>query len=343
MELQKYIEIVLQSEKEAYSRNGRRGGGLGSFNIGLQSVPNNGWTNVGSVKQYLSDTSDQNFIKSENAQILLKLYSTLDKEKRKEFESILLEYIEKESNYRDIGYLICFVFIRLGKIIPVVKKATKNLKGDTANAYSNLLHMINLVVAREYSYFSFSTLSDLSELLKEDEEAKSATLSTLREASKHRISSGLEEGENQDITNDMVFLTQFFQTNFIDEDVSNLIKHIQDLFIKSEFDSITYATCIDRVRVFISTVTRIVAVEKSKTTEKVLKNDKDDKSYREYLSNNNIITKEELKLLSAFYGLCSNNGSHIARTNKETARLVKNIGFEIAIHLLNYVKKDYEK
>lgn len=339
MELQKHIGIILQSEMEAYSRNGRRGGGLGSFNVGLQSVPNNGWTSVGSVKQYLFDTPDQDFIKSENAQILLKLYSTLNKEKQKEFESILLKYIEKESEYRDVGYLICFIFIRLGKVIPIVKKAIEDLKGDAANAYSNLLHIINLVIAREYSYFSFSTLSDLSELLKEDEEAKFAVLSTLREASKRRISSDLEEGENQDITNDMVFLTQFFQTNFINEDVSNLIKHIQDLFVKSEFDSVIYATCIDRVRVFISTVTRIVAVEKSKTTEKILQNGKDDKVYSQYLRDNNIITKEELKLLVAFYSLCSSNGSHIARTNKETARLVKNIGFEIAIHLLNYIKK----
>ena len=199
MELQKYIEIILQSEKEAYSRNGRRSGGLGSFNIGLQSIPNNGWTAVGSIKKYLFDTSDQDFIKSENAQILLKLYSTLDVEKQKEFESILLKYIEKESEYRDIGYLICFIFIRLGKVIVVTKKAIKDLKGDATNSYSNLLHIINLVIAREYSYFSFSTLSDLSELLKEDEEAKFAVLSTLREASKYRISD-LEEGENQEET-----------------------------------------------------------------------------------------------------------------------------------------------
>ena len=340
MEIQKHIEIILQSEEEAYSRNGRCGGGLGSFNIGLQSVPNKGWTNVGSVKQYLFNTPDQNFIKSENAQILLKLYSTLNKEKREEFESILLEYVEKENKYCDTSYLICFVFIRLGKVVPVVKKAIKNLRGDTANAYSNLLHIINLVIAREYSYFRLSTLSDLNELLKEDKEAKFAVLSTLREASKYKISSGLEDGENQDINDDMVFLSQFFQTNFINEDVSNLIKHIQDLFIEGEFDSTKCATCVDRVRVFISTVTRLVAIEKSKTTKKILQSGRNDKDYSKYLRDNNIITQEELNLLIAFYSMCSNNGSHISRTDKETARLVKNIGFEAAVYLLNYLKKD---
>ncbi|MAZ29844.1 hypothetical protein CL655_01010 [bacterium] len=69
MELQKRIDIILQSEKSAYSQNGRIRGGLGSFNVGLQSVPNGGWTAQGAVKQYLFDTSDQDFIKSENAQI----------------------------------------------------------------------------------------------------------------------------------------------------------------------------------------------------------------------------------------------------------------------------------
>jgi len=340
MELQKRIEIILQSEKNSYSQNGRIRGGLGSFNIGLQSVPNGGWTNEGSVKQYLFDTSDQDFIKSENAQILLKLYSSLNKEKRVEFELILLTYITKENEYRDVGYLICFIFIRLGKIISVVTKAVKDLRGDDNNAYSNLLHLVNLVIAREYNYFSFSTLTDLSELLKDDKEAEFAVLATLREASKHKMSSELEDGENTEIAEDMVFLTQFFQTNFVDEDVSNLIKHIQDLFEKSEFDSVTHATCIDRVRVFISTVTKIVAIEKSKATKKILENGKDDKIYSKYLRDNNIITAEELGLLVAFYSLCSNNGSHISRATMETARLVKNMGFEIAILLLSYLKND---
>jgi len=184
-------------------------------------------------KQYLFNIPDQDFIKSENAQILLNLYSSLNKEKQKRFESILLEYIEKESEYRDVGYLICFIFIRLGKVITLVKKSIKNLKGDTVNAYSNLLHLINLVVAREYIYFSFSTLSSINELLKDDEEAKFAVLATLREASKYKISSGLEDRENKEVVNDMIYLTQFFQINFINENVSNLIKHIQDLFIKT--------------------------------------------------------------------------------------------------------------
>lgn len=340
MELQKRIELILQSEKDAYSQNGRTGGGLGSFNIGLQSLPNGGWTSRGSIKKYLFDTSDQDFIKSENAQILLKLYSTLLKEKKLEFESILLEHVTKESEYCDVAYLICFIFIRLGKTYEVIAKATNDLRGDNNHAYSNLLHLLKLVVAREYSYFSFSVLTSLGELLQDDEEAKFAVLSTLREASKHRVSAELESGENPEIIEDMVSLTQFFQTNFVDENVSNLIKHIQDLFEKNEFDGTTYATCIDRVRVFISTVTKIVAIEKSKNTSKILENGKDDKIYSKYLRDKNVITPEELDLLVAFYSLCSNSGSHISKANIETARLVKNMSFEIAILLLGYLKNN---
>jgi len=339
MDLDKKLKYILESELSAYSQNGRRSGGLGSFNVGLQSVPNNGWTNVGSITKYLFDDSNQNFISSENSNILLKFYSTLNSNEKILFEDLLLTFVDKKSEYKDIAYLICFIFIRLDKLEEVIEKAVKYLKGDDSNAYDNLLHMVKLVVAREYKYFSFDTLSSISEKLENDEEAIHALLPTLREACKQTFSQELDNDEGLDISKDMRNINNYFYSNFPDEDISNQIKKIEDLFEKGSFDNADYALCVDRVRVLIVSVTKLVAIEKSKLLGGKLWQNNDDKSHGKYLYDNKFLTESEHELLKAFYTVCSNNGSHLSRSTKEIARLVKNMGYEIILLLINYLNK----
>ena len=106
--LHKKINIVLDEETRAYSAKGRRGGGLGSMNIGLQSVPNNGWTTQGEIPQILFQKSDKTIISSPNAEILLKLFSSLDESGRKDFKIYLTSHLRKDSPYASIGYFIFF-------------------------------------------------------------------------------------------------------------------------------------------------------------------------------------------------------------------------------------------
>ena len=153
IDLTKRIKIILDSEWSAYKQNGRIRGGLGTFNINLQSVPNLGWTNEGSVTQYLFDEIDRDFIKSENANLILNLYSSLEEKERGEFENVLLNHLDREDYYKDVSYLVVFVFIRIGKLELAINKAFECLKGDSNNAYSNVLHMLKLVISREYSFF----------------------------------------------------------------------------------------------------------------------------------------------------------------------------------------------
>lgn len=53
--LQKRIIIVLDEEVHSYAAKGRIRGALGSMNIGLQSVPNSGWTMEGEIFHFLME------------------------------------------------------------------------------------------------------------------------------------------------------------------------------------------------------------------------------------------------------------------------------------------------
>lgn len=328
------LQLILDSELSAYNQNGRIRGGLGTFNVTLQSVPNLGWTTTGSVTQYLFDEVDKDFIQSENATLILKLYSSSDEIKRQEIEKMMLGCIDRQGDLKDVSYLIVFVFIRIGKFKIAIDKAFSDLKGDSNNAYSNMLHMLKLVISREYSFFNFKELSDVKELLKNDDEAGHALLPTLREACKKLIDQELNNQENIEVGMDMKNLITFFNVNFPDGGISNQIKHIEDLFKQGDFTQEAYATCVDRIRVLLVDVVKYLAIKKG------IKNpaNKDDRIFAKFLYDNQHITKDEHELIIAFYSLCSNNGSHISRTTKNTARLVKNMGFEIVAFLSSYAE-----
>ena len=169
-------------------------------------------------------------------------------------------------------------------------------------------------------------------MLSDDNEAKHALLPTLREACKRIIGQEASNQENTEIVSDMKNLVTFFNINFPEGNISNQIKHIEDLFKQGDFGQESYATCVDRVRVLIIEVVKYLAIQKG------IKNptEKNDKTFGNFLYDNKHITKEEYNLIISFYSLCSNNGSHISKTNKNTARLIKNMGLEIIALLSSY-------
>jgi len=54
------VDLILNEEKRAYAAHGRRVGGLGSLNVGLQGDPSLGGTAVGTVPSLLWDKATQN-------------------------------------------------------------------------------------------------------------------------------------------------------------------------------------------------------------------------------------------------------------------------------------------
>ena len=169
-ELQKKLDIILNEEKRAYAARGRGRGGLGSMNIGLQSVPNNGWTVEGEIPQLLWDKSDPTIISSPNATLLLKFLSSLNKDDRAIAVSYLIGNLRKDSTYASIAYFICFVLYRIGETVSALQFARRALSGDSVFGYSNMLGILSMVVSREYLHIDQNTYEDIKLLLMGDTE-----------------------------------------------------------------------------------------------------------------------------------------------------------------------------
>ncbi len=90
LEVNSHVQAALDEERRAYAARGRSIGALGSLNIGLQSLPNNGWTELGKVSEILFPNSDPGAISSPTATLLIKFYSALTEQERVYFRIFLL-------------------------------------------------------------------------------------------------------------------------------------------------------------------------------------------------------------------------------------------------------------
>lgn len=148
-ELRNNINLILNEELRSYQAKGRSTSSLGSFNIGLQSEPNQGWTTRGSVPTLLFDGGG-NPIESSNATTLLKFYRSLNNNGKQDFTTHLLSHLDRQSQYASIGYFTFFALHQAGETTSALKTAQENLAGDSVHGYSNVLAILSLTVAHEY-------------------------------------------------------------------------------------------------------------------------------------------------------------------------------------------------
>ena len=169
-DLRKKINVLLDEELRYYSVNGRKSGGLGSMNITLQSMPNNGWTREGEIPNLLFDESNEDIILSPNAIILMQIYDSLDITKQNDFKEYLISLLNKNSEYSKVGYFVFFVLYRIGFGLEALEYAQKNLFGDSNLGYSNLLGAFSMIVSREYLSISPDEYEKIKKILEIDTE-----------------------------------------------------------------------------------------------------------------------------------------------------------------------------
>jgi hypothetical protein len=148
-----YLDIcksVLDEERRSYAANGRLRGGLGSFNVGLQSEPNYSWTTAGQIPQLLWDQDKATIVSSPNLQRLIETHHQLPQEDRDNLESYLLSQLQKDSPFCEVSYFLFLALHRMGRTIDALLTARTFLRGDKIFAYSNLLAILSAVVSREH-------------------------------------------------------------------------------------------------------------------------------------------------------------------------------------------------
>ncbi len=334
-ELNKKINIVLDEEVRSYTANGRIRGGLGSLNITLQSVPNNGWTNVGQIPELLFDKSDPTVISSPNSNILLKLYSSLDKDGKDNFRTYLVSHLRKDSAYVSVAYLIFFVLHRTGFTTDAIKQAKRALLGDTINAYSNLLATFSMVISREYLEIDTRVYEDAKLILNGDTEYKHWLEQKINLALLKHLEKDLDD-VNPEVNTDRDRVVELWGKKFQSVEVPQIIKEIEDDFRNGDFSETKFATCISRIRVLVVEISKRIALSLAKNSkDNSISESTSEHNLFQYLKSKKLINDSEWNILRSLYDLASDQGSHSLVSNREYARLIKNMTYEMALLLLS--------
>lgn len=325
-DLKTKIEIILSEEKRTQKLRSK----LGSFNIDLPD----GWIKMGEVLPSLSDIPSKDFIRSPNANLLIRLYLASPKGQQEEFGKTLLDLLSP-GDYWQVAYLVFFVLYRIGLLILAVEKTKLSLTGNIV--IHQVYGMLSKIIYFEYPFIEEETYAQLKEIL--NYENNVPYIQDIKErinTAEVRIIERELEGFNQEVNEDKERVITIWQEKFKTKAVPLVINEIEESFSSGEFNEGKYATSIDRVRALMGEVSRGLAIEQSraKSDNKISKGTKEHDVFK-YLKDISILDLKEFNLLKAIYGIASDKGSHQIIALKEHARLIKNIAYEFLLLLLN--------
>lgn len=158
---ERQVVSVLKNELEQYRVLGRKEGRLGSVNWPKGSLE---WRDNGKPIEFVFHHSNRTNVTSEHVVAITKLYNRLHNKKKKALMKALLERINRKSEYRDSGYLILFTLFELGALDKGLVRAFNSLRGDSAYGYSDVLHMLDMLLAFRYDEFKDSDLIAIEEI-----------------------------------------------------------------------------------------------------------------------------------------------------------------------------------
>lgn len=325
------INLALNEEKRAYSANGRIGGGLGSFNIGIGG----GWTTVGQIPKLISEKSSLEAISSPNTTVLLKLHSSLNSSDKDEFTNILLSYLSKESPYLDVSYLIFFVLHRIGKTIEAIQQARKHLKGDSKHGFSNMLGIFSKIIQNEHSFISGATFEAIKKAMEGEDEHNFQLFEIINSAELLNLSVQLE-ANNPEVNEDKEILKRTFQKYSFPSDLSETLDKIDEK-LNNARDTFDYKGCMDLIRSFTERFYKSVAIGLEKDSGNKL-DEKDSEKVARFLKEKGVISDDQGKILVALRHFLSNFGSHRLKSRPEDARLSRNMTIEFSL----YITRRYE-
>lgn len=168
--VKKEATAILRAEMEAF---GRHTGGLGSL-IGslpdgtLCSIGLNRWEPAVLIIQPGLPGGKNHSIQSENLTGLLNLHGRLNNdEERSHLVSYLMQQLSRDSAYAPTGYLILLFLFRIGRLADGLNKAKRDLQGDKAYAFSDLLRLLDRLLRFEPSSFTPALIDEVEQFVEE--------------------------------------------------------------------------------------------------------------------------------------------------------------------------------
>lgn len=324
--LEEKIFVVLQEEKRHYSAKSLSNGMLGSFNL----QKGDGWAIAGQVPVLILNSPATTYINSINADLLFKLYASLNTTDRENFVKILLQQLDSKSSFALIAYLPFFVLHRVGEVIPAIQIANTNLVSNFG--YDNLFAMLAKILHFEWSLFSEDDLDKLKEALQRNvysirERINSIELALLEKELDH---------VNQEINEDKEKLKKEFKRYSFPDDLTDTLNKIDEKF-NSASDSFDYKGCMDLIRSFTERLYQSIA-KVIDQEEKIKIDVKDSEKTAKYFKEKGLISHDQSEILTSLRHFLSNNASHRLKSHLEDARLSKNMTIEFSLYLIERMK-----
>lgn len=168
--VEKELVAILQNEIFRYKECGRRVGGLGSVVLNYQGrvVPGVG-TDARSAdspeQQAIVPDPHDVIIESDNGDILVGYFNTLNETDKQSFVASLLDRVSRDTAYANIGYFFLYVGFRIGILERVLGVAKERLKGDPKYGFSDLLRFLDGMLRYEHPNFSPSHLDYIEKFI----------------------------------------------------------------------------------------------------------------------------------------------------------------------------------
>jgi len=158
----KKVIAILKTEVEQYKVRGRREGRLGTVEW-IKGVIE--YRAMDAKIKFLYDNSNSKNISSELLDSLIQLYKSANSFNKRIIINSVMPRINKKTEYRDIGYFMIFFLFEIGKLEDGLKKALKDLQGDKANAFSDVLRLLDFLLAYRYEEFKKKDLESIEKFV----------------------------------------------------------------------------------------------------------------------------------------------------------------------------------
>jgi hypothetical protein len=171
--IEKDVAAVLQSEIARYEKNDRSRAGFGSFHMTYDArsdlqIPGDSWVINTARNQEITETAEQNVIKSDGLDALLSIYARLNTaDEHERYINALLSRLQEDRGYAKVAYLIVMALWKVGQLGEALDAAIFGLPEDDQRNFgmSNVLMLLNAMLRFQHFQFTDDELDTIERFI----------------------------------------------------------------------------------------------------------------------------------------------------------------------------------
>lgn len=172
--IEKDVAAVLQAEIGRYEKNGRPRGGFGSFHMTYDGrsdlqIPGDTWVMNTALNQEISESAEQNVIRSNSLDALFTIHARLKTDdERERYANALFRRLQEDRGYARVAYLIVIALWKVGLLGEALDAAMFGLSEDDQRNFgmSNVLMLLNAMLRFQHFQFTDEALDTIERFVK---------------------------------------------------------------------------------------------------------------------------------------------------------------------------------